>query len=145
MRISHLNGLKCQGRCEFSLGLPKFSNGHCDLILSHFFVILIPINILLMLTTKYQPNILSHFREMYLNALVDVIFFLGRCKFSNGHCDLFLLQIFSFMISINIKVLLILHTKFQPIPNILAVLEKMTILLVLIFLLMAASLKSQAD
>ena len=41
-------------------------------------------------------------------------FFKGRCKFSNGHCDLIMLQIFFILISINIKVLLMLHTKFQP-------------------------------
>ena len=31
-----------------------------------------------------------------------------------GHCSLILLQIFFILISINIKVLLIFHTKFQP-------------------------------
>ena len=40
--------------------------------------------------------------------------FEGRCKFSNHHCDLILLQIFFTLISINAKVPLILHTKFQP-------------------------------
>ena len=35
-------------------------------------------------------------------------------NFSNGHCDLILLKIFFVFISINIKVLLIHHAKFQP-------------------------------
>ena len=39
---------------------------------------------------------------------------MGRRKFSNGHCDLIPLQIFFILIPINIKVLLILHTKLQP-------------------------------
>ena len=53
------------------------SNGHCDLILLTFFFILIPINIkvLLILHTKFQPNILTHFGEMDLNARVDISFF----------------------------------------------------------------------
>ena len=38
----------------------------------------------------------------------------GRRKFSNGHCDLIPLQIVFILISINLKVLLILYTKFQP-------------------------------
>ena len=38
---------------------------------------------------------------------------MGRRKVSNGHCDLILLQ-FYFHFDINIKVLLMLHTKFQP-------------------------------
>ena len=76
---------------------------------------MIPINIkvLLILLTKFQPNILSHFGETDLNAWVDVNFFKGRRKFSNGHCDLILLQFFLILISINIRVLLILHTKFH--------------------------------
>ena len=41
-------------------------------------------------------------------------FFQGRCKFSNGYCDLIPLQIFFILISNNIWVLLILFTKFQP-------------------------------
>ena len=45
---------------------------------------------------------------------VDVIFFKGRRKFSNSHCDLNPLQISFILISFQIKVLLILHTKFQP-------------------------------
>ena len=42
-----------------------------------FFFILIPINIkaLLILHTKFQPNIPSHFGEMDLNAPVNVNFF----------------------------------------------------------------------
>ena len=52
---------------------------------------------------------------MDLNAWVDVIFFKGRRKFNNyGYRDLIPLQIFIILIPINIKVLLILHTKFQP-------------------------------
>ena len=43
-----------------------------------------------------------------------MIFFKGQVKFSNGQCDLIRLQIFFILISINIKVLLIFHTKFQP-------------------------------
>ena len=38
---------------------------------------------------------------------------LGYGEFSNGHCDLIPLQIFFILILINIKVLLILHTKSQ--------------------------------
>ena len=54
---------------------------------------------------------------MDLNAWVDVKFF-RIDVFSNDHSDLILLQNFFILISINIKVLLILHTKFQPnIPN----------------------------
>ena len=40
--------------------------------------------------------------------------FYDRRKFSNGHCDLIPLQLFFILIPINIKVLLLLHTKFQP-------------------------------
>ena len=39
---------------------------------------------------------------------------MGRRQFSNGHCHLIPLQIFFILISICIKALLILHTKFQP-------------------------------
>ena len=39
---------------------------------------------------------------------------MGRRKFSNGLCDLIPQQIFFVLISINTKVLLILHAKFQP-------------------------------
>ena len=55
----------------------KFSNGHCDLILFNIFFILIPINIkvLLILHTKFQPNIPSNFGERDLHAWVDVNFF----------------------------------------------------------------------
>ena len=41
-------------------------------------------------------------------------YILQGLKFSNGHCDLILRQIFLILISINFKVLLTLHTKFQP-------------------------------
>ena len=72
------------------------------------FFILIPISIkvLLILHTKFQPNIPSHIGKMDLCV--------GRRKFSNGHCDLIPLQIFIILISINSKILLRLHTKFQP-------------------------------
>ena len=48
-----------------------------------FFFILIPINIkvLLILQTKFQPNITRHFRERELNAWVDVIFFRADVTF----------------------------------------------------------------
>ena len=54
----------------------NFLNVHCDLILSHFYFFLIPINIkvLLILKTKVQPNIPCHFGEKDLNARVDVNF-----------------------------------------------------------------------
>ena len=54
----------------------KFLNGHCDLIVIFFFI-LIPINIKVLLTIhpKFQPNIPSHFGERYLNAWVDVNYF----------------------------------------------------------------------
>ena len=38
----------------------------------------------------------------------------GRHKFSNGHCDLILLQIYFTLISLTPKVPVILHIKFQP-------------------------------
>ena len=38
---------------------------------------------------------------------------MGRRKFSNGHCNLIPLQIFFIFIPIDIKGLLIFHTKFQ--------------------------------
>ena len=78
----------------------------------------------LILHTKFEPN---YFAEMDSTAMVFVIF-KGRRKFSNGHCDLNPLKKFFIFISLNIKVLLILHIKFQP--NVLAVLEKLSILLV---------------
>ena len=67
-------------------------------ICHNFFFILIPISskVLLLLHTKFQPNIPCHFGEMDLHAWVDVIFFRVEGKFSNGHCDLIPLQIFSF-------------------------------------------------
>ena len=40
-------------------------------------------------------------------------FFFGRRKFSNSHFDLIHKQIFFILISINLKALLIFHTKFQ--------------------------------
>ena len=40
-----------------------------------FILILINIKVLLIVKTKYQPNILSHFGEMDLNAWVDVNLF----------------------------------------------------------------------
>ena len=47
----------------------------------------------LILHTKFQPNIPSHFGDIDQNARVDVNF-LGQRKFSYGHCDLIRLQIF---------------------------------------------------
>ena len=38
---------------------------------------------------------------------------MGRRKFSNGHCDLIPLQIFFILLSVTIKVIQILNTKFQ--------------------------------
>ena len=38
----------------------------------------------------------------------------ARVKYLNGHCNLIPLQNFFILISLNIMVLLILHTKFQP-------------------------------
>ena len=68
----------------------------------------------------------------------STLFFKGHRKFSNGHCDKIHLQIFFILISINIKVLFIFHTKFRlNVP-----LEKMTILIVLLFLVTAAILNS---
>ena len=70
-------------------------------------------------------------------------FFQGQRRFSNGHCDLIPLHIFLILISINIKVLLILHIKFQP--NKPSRSGKMVILIVLLFLVMAAILNSRPD
>ena len=50
---------------------------------------------------------------MDLNARVDINFARVDVNFLNGHCDLIPLHIFFIWISINIKVLLILHRKFQ--------------------------------
>ena len=73
-----------------------------------------------MLQTKFQPNIPSHFKEMDLNAIVDLNFLVCR-KLSNGDCGLIPLQsvffffvFFFILITININILLILHTKIQP-------------------------------
>ena len=80
---------------------------------SFFILISINIKVLLILHTKYQPNIHSRFGEMVLNALVDVIFY-GRRKFSNDHCDLIPLQIFLYFNIIQHQGLTNIHTKFQP-------------------------------
>ena len=55
----------------------NFQTVTATLFLTNFFFSLIPINIkvLLILHTKFQPNIPSHFGEMDFNALVDVNFF----------------------------------------------------------------------
>ena len=74
------------------------------------------IKVLLILHTKFQPNIPSHFGERDLNAWVDVNFFRVDVNFQNSNCDLIPLQIFFILISINLKVLLILHTKEPNIP-----------------------------
>ena len=52
------------------------TNTVSDLILLYIFFIFMSINIkvLLILHTKFQPNILSHFGERDLNAWVDVKF-----------------------------------------------------------------------
>ena len=67
-----------------------------------------------MLHTKFQPIIPSHFGDMDLTTRVDVNIFRVDVNFSNGHCALIPLQIFFILIKIDIKVLLMLHTKFQP-------------------------------
>ena len=63
--ISHLSGLKSQGRHKFCKGGRKFSNGHYDLILLQIFFILISLNtkVPFILYTKLQPNIPSHSGE----------------------------------------------------------------------------------
>ena len=64
----------------------NFSNGHCDLILLPIFFILITIKIkvLLISHTKFQPNILSQFGEMDLNARVNVNFFRVAVNFQTA-------------------------------------------------------------
>ena len=67
----------------------------------------------------------------------------GRRKFSNGHSELITQDIFFILIQINIKVLLILHIKFQQtIPSRSG---DMAILLILLFLVTAAILNSHPD
>ena len=97
-RISHFNGLKCQG------GL-KFSNSHCDLILLQIFFILISLitKVPLILHTKFQPNILCYSGE---NA--DFIVF--AISSTGGHLE--------FLIRPNFTVLrhwslIMLHVKFE--------------------------------
>ena len=65
----------------------------------------------LILHTKFQPNVPIRFGEMDLNARVDVCFG-GRRKYSNGHCNL--IRFFFIWISVETKVSLRLHIKFQP-------------------------------
>ena len=62
---------------KVNVNFAKFSNGHCDLILLQIFFILISINtkVPLILHTKFQPNIPSHFGEIDINARNDVNFF----------------------------------------------------------------------
>ena len=52
----------------------NFKNGHFDLVLISFFFILISVStkVPLILPTKFQPNIPSHFGEMDLNDRVEV-------------------------------------------------------------------------
>ena len=70
--------------------------------------------VLLILHTKFQPNIPSHFGEMDLNAWVDVKFFRVIVIIQTAIATSFRYRFFFILISINIKDLLILHTKFQP-------------------------------
>ena len=50
---------------------------------------------------------------MDLNARADVNLFRINVNFLNGHCDLIPQQIFFILVSINIKVPVVLHTKFH--------------------------------
>ena len=97
------------GLMKILLGRRKFSNGYCDLIL-----LPININVVLILHTKFQPNIHSHFGEMNLNAWVDVNLFRVDLNFQTAIVTYFRYIFFFILISFNIKVLLILQTKFQP-------------------------------
>ena len=74
-RISHLNGIKSQGRHKFCWGQRKFSNGHCDLIPLQIFFILISLGtkVPLIIHTKCQPNIQSHSGE---KVILMVLIFL---------------------------------------------------------------------
>ena len=86
----------------------------------NFFFILIPSNIkvLLILHTKFQPNIPSHFGEMDLNVRVVVNSFRVNVNLQTTIVTQFRHRFFFILLSVNIKVLLILYTKFQPnIPN----------------------------
>ena len=71
--------------------------------------------------------------------LIEILAFLQNwtCKQEVGHCDLILQPIFFHSIILNSKVPFMLNTKYQP--N----LEKKLILLVLLFLAMAAILDSR--
>ena len=59
------------------------------------------------LNTKFQPYYAQPFRRNGRKCQ-------GRRKFSNDHCEPNPLQLYFILISINIKVLLLLHRKFQP-------------------------------
>ena len=54
------------------------------------------------------------FQPKIINARVDVNFARVDIKFQTVTVTLFCYKLFSFLIPINIKILLILHTKFQP-------------------------------
>ena len=62
---------------------------------------------------KISPKYTKPFWRNGLKCQGRRKFFKGRRKFSNGHSDLIPLQNFFILISVNIKILLILHTKFQ--------------------------------
>ena len=94
----------------------------------------------LILPTKFHPNMPSHFGEMNLN---ERNFFRVDANLQMIIVTQFR-YIFFILISINIKVLLILHTKFQPnIPSPSG--ENADVLLVLLFLVSAAILNSRPD
>ena len=61
---------------NFAMVGVNFQTVIVTLFYSRFFFILISTDfkVLLMIHTKFQPNIPSHFREMDLNAWVDVNF-----------------------------------------------------------------------
>ena len=73
-RISHLNGRQ-----------HKFSNGHCELILLQFFFLFDISQYHGPTYTPYkQPNILSHFGEMDLNARVNINCFRVNVNFQRS-------------------------------------------------------------
>ena len=80
-RISHLNGLGVDLNVKVNINFTRVDVNFQTVTVSqfchNFFFILIPINIkvLLILHTKFQPNIPSHFGERDLNVWVDVNFF----------------------------------------------------------------------
>ena len=70
-------------------------------ICHNFFFILIPISskVLLILHTKFQPNIPCHFGEMDLHAWYDVIFLGSRENFQTAIVTLFRYRLFHFDIN----------------------------------------------